>query len=152
VATLTSLATNDIINAARGGAPRPDRSVNDIIASLPNMGAMMSKDDNTAVLTDFYEVARDVNKANATYGNLKYAPKEERDAYREEHKTEIALKARVQAVNNQLVVLKRREQMIRQMPEEKMSGDQKQQELKKLDEQRSRMMQNIMKIRQQLYG
>jgi hypothetical protein len=152
VATLTSLATNDIINAARGGAPRPDRSVNDILASLPNMGAMMSKDDNTAVLTDFYEVARDVNKANATYGNLKYAPKEERDAYREEHKVEIALKARVQAVNNQLVVLKRREQMIRQMPEEKMSGDEKQQALKKIDEQRSRMMQNIMKIRKQLYG
>jgi hypothetical protein len=152
VATLTSLATNDIINAARGGAPRPDRSVNDILASLPNMGAMMSKDDNTAVLTDFYEVARDVNKANATYGNLKYAPKEERDAYREEHKVEIALKARVQAVNNQLVVLKRREQMIRQMPEEKMSGEQKQEALKKIDEQRSRMMQNIMKIRKQLYG
>jgi hypothetical protein len=152
VATLGALATNDVINAARGGVPRPDRSTGDIIASLPNMGAFMSKEDNTAVLTDFYEVARDVNKANATYGSLKNAPKEERDAYREEHKVEIALKARVQAVNNQLVMLKRREQMIREAPESKMTAEQKYQELRKLDEQRSRMMKNVMQIRQKLYG
>ena len=152
VATLGALATNDVLNAARGGAPRPDRSVGDIISSLPNMGAFMSKEDNTAVLTDFYEVARDVNKANATYSSLKNAPKEERDAYKEEHKVEIGLKARVQAVNNQLVVLKRREQMIREAPEDKMTAEQKYQELRKLDEQRSRMMKNIMEIRQKLYG
>lgn len=152
VATLGALATNDVINAARGGAPRPDKSVGDIIASLPNMGAFMSKEDNTAVLTDFYEVARDVNKANATYSSMKYAPREEREAYREEHKTELALKTQVQAINNQLVVLKRREQMIREAPEDRMSAEKKYQELKKIDEQRSRMMNNVMRIRQKLYG
>ena len=151
VATIGALATNDVLNAARGGAPRPDKSAGDILASLPNMGAFISRDENTAILSDFYEVARDVNKANATYSSLKYAPQEERAEYREKHKTEIALKGQVQAINNQLTVLKRREQMVREAPESRMTAEQKQQELKKIDEQRSRMVANVMKVRQKLY-
>jgi hypothetical protein len=151
VATLTSLATNDAINAVRGGPPRPDRSVGDIISSLPNMGAMMSREENTAVLSDFYEVARDVNKAVDTLGSMKYASPEAKQAYREENKKELALKGQVQAINKQLTVLRRREQMIREAPEERMGAEQKQTELKRIDELRSRMTQNVMRIRQKLY-
>jgi hypothetical protein len=151
VATLTSLATNDAINAVRGGPPRPDQSIGNIISSLPNMGAMMSKEENTAVLTDFYEVARDVNKAVDTLSSMKYASPEAKKAYTEEHKKELALKGQVQTINKQLTMLRRREQMIREAPEEKMSAEQKQAELKRIDEMRSRMTQNIMKIRQKLY-
>jgi hypothetical protein len=151
VATLTSLATNDAINAVRGGPPRPDRSIGDIISGLPNMGAMMSREENTAVLTDFYEVARDVNKAVDTLSSMKYASPEAKQAYREEHKKELALKGQVQAINKQLTVLKRREQMVREAPEERMSAELKQAELKRIDELRGRMTQNVMKIRQKLY-
>jgi hypothetical protein len=151
VATLTSLATNDAINAVRGGPPRPDRSIGDIISSLPNMGAMMSREENTAVLTDFYEVARDVNKAVDTLSSMKYASPEARKAYIEEHKKELTLKGQVQAINKQLTALKRKEQMIREAPEERMSAEQKQAELRRIDEMRSRMTQNVMKIRQRLY-
>jgi hypothetical protein len=151
VATLTSLATNDAINAVRGGPPRPDRSVGDIISSLPNMGSMMSREENTAVLSDFYEVARDVNKAVDTLGSMKYAAPEARQAYREEHKKELALKGQVQAIGKQLTVLRRREQMIREVPEERMNAEQKRAELKRIDEMRNRMTQNVMRIRQKLY-
>jgi hypothetical protein len=151
VATLTSLATNDAITAVRGGPPRPDRSIGDIISGLPNMGAMMSREENTAVLTDFYEVARDVNKAVDTLSSMKYASPEAKQAYREEHKKELALKGQVQAINKQLTVLKRREQMVREAPEERMSAELKQAELKRIDELRGRMTQNVMKIRQKLY-
>ena len=151
VATLTSLATNDVINAARGGPPRPDQSIGNIISSLPNMGAMMSKEENTAVLTDFYEVARDVNRAVDTLNNMKYASPEARKAYMEEHKKELALKSQVQAINKQLTVLRRREQMVRESPETRMSAEQKQAELKRINEMRSRMTQNVMRIRQKLY-
>jgi hypothetical protein len=115
------------------------------------MGAMMSKEENTAVLTDFYEVARDVNKAVDTLSSMKYASPEAKKAYTEEHKKELALKGQVQTINKQLTMLRRREQMIREAPEEKMSAEQKQAELKRIDEMRSRMTQNIMKIRQKLY-
>ena len=152
VATLSALATNDAINIVRGGPPRPDRSVGDIISSLPNMGAMMSREENTAVLTDYYEVARDVNKAVDTLSSMKYASPEARKEYAEEHKKELSLKGQVRTINNQLVLLKRREQMVREAPEERMSAEQKQIELRKIDEQRSRMMQNIMNARQKLYG
>jgi hypothetical protein len=151
VATLTSLATNDAINAVRGGPPRPDQSIGNIISSLPNMGAMMSKEENTAVLSDFYEVARDVNKAVDTLSSMKYASPEAKQAYREENKKELALKGQVQAINKQLTVLRRREQMVRESPEERMSAEQKQAELKRIDELRSRMTKNIMRIRQKLY-
>jgi hypothetical protein len=152
VATLSALATNDAINVVRGGPPRPDRSIGDIISGLPNMGAMMSREENTAVLTDYYEVARDVNKAVDTLSSMKYASPEDRKAYAEEHKKELSLKGQVRSINNQLVILKRREQMVRESPESKMSSEQKQIELRKIDEQRSRMMKNIMNARQKLYG
>jgi hypothetical protein len=152
VATLSALATNDAINIVRGGPPRPDRSVGDIISSLPNMGAMMSREENTAVLTDYYEVARDVNKAVDTLSSMKYAPPEARKAYAEEKKKELSLKGQVRSINNQLVILKRREQMVRESPESKMSSEQKQIELRKIDEQRTRMVKNIMSARQKLYG
>jgi hypothetical protein len=115
------------------------------------MGAMMSKEENTAVLTDFYEVARDVNKAVDTLSNMKYASPEAKQAYREEHKKELALKGQVQAINKQLTVLRRREQMVRESPETRMSAEQKQAELKRINEMRSRMTQNVMRIRQKLY-
>jgi hypothetical protein len=151
VATLTSLATNDVINAVRGGPPRPDQSIGNIISSLPNMGAMMSKEENTAVLSDFYEVARDVNKAVDTLNSMKYSSPEARQAYKEEYKKELALKGQVQAINKQLTVLRRREQMVREAPEERMTAEQKQAELKRIDEMRGRMTQNVMRIRQKLY-
>jgi hypothetical protein len=102
-------------------------------------------------LTDFYEVARDVNKAVDTLGNMKYASPEDRKTYKEEHKKELALKGQVQSINKQLTMLKRREQMVREAPEARMSADQKQAELRRIDEARGRMTQNVMRIRQKLY-
>jgi hypothetical protein len=152
LATLTALGTNDIINAARGAPPRPERSLNDIIASLPSVGGFMTKEENTAVLSDYYEAARDVNRAVDTLANMKYATAEEKAAYREEFKKELALKGPVQSINQMLVNLKRREQMIREAPESRMTAEQKQIELRKLDEQRARLAKNIANIRQKLYN
>jgi hypothetical protein len=147
--TLTALATDDAINALRGGPPRPTKSVGDMLASLPNMSGFVSKDENTAVLSDFYEVARDVNKANDTLKSMKHLPLEEQRAYREEHKKEIQLKGMVQAVEKQLVALKQREQMIREST--KMPDTQKEIELKRINDQRDRMAKNVTKIRQKMY-
>jgi hypothetical protein len=147
--TLTALATDDVINAARGGPPRPAKSASDMLASLPNMSGFVSKDENTAVLSDFYEVARDINKANATLKSMKHLPLEEQRAYREEHKKEIQLKGMVHAVEKQLVALKQREQLIRES--NKMPDTQKQTELKKIADQRDRMAKNVTKIRQKMY-
>jgi hypothetical protein len=149
--TLGALATNDLINAARGNPPRPEMSVGQMIGSLPSISGFMSKEENTAVLSDFYEVARDVNKAAATFSSMKYAPREERQAYAEEHKKELRLKNSVQAISNQLLKLKQHEQAVREMPESRMSAERKQAELKRIDEARSKMSANIAKIRRTLY-
>jgi len=147
--TLTALATDDAINAARGGPPRPTKTASEMLASLPNMSGFVSKDENTAVLSDFYEVARDVNKANATLKSMKHAPLEEQKAYRAEHQKEIQLKSMVHAVEKQLVTLKQREQIIRENV--KMPDTQKQAELKRITDQRDRMAKNVTKIRQRMY-
>jgi len=147
--TLTALATNDLINAARGGPPRPDKSIGDMVAALPNMGSFVSKDENTAVLSDFYEAARDVNKANATLKSMKNLPREEQQAYREEHKKEIQLHGMVNTMQQQLIKLKQREQKI--VEDVKMSVETKQTEIKKINAQRDRMSTNVSKLRQKLY-
>jgi hypothetical protein len=147
--TLTALATDDAINATRGGPPRPAKSAGDMLASLPNMSGFVSKDENTAVLSDFYEVARDINKANDTLKSMKHLPMEEQRAYREEHKKEIQLSGMVKAVEKQLVALKQREQMVRESS--KMDDAKKQIELKKINDQRDRMAKNVTKIRQKMY-
>ena len=147
--TLTALATNDLINAARGGPPRPDKSIGDMVAALPNMGSFVSKDENTAVLSDFYEAARDVNKANATLKSMKNLPREEQQAYREEHKKEIQLHGMVNTMQQQLIKLKQREQKI--VEDVKMSVETKQAEIKRINAQRDRMSTNVSKLRQKLY-
>jgi hypothetical protein len=147
--TLTALATDDAINAARGGPPRPAKSANDMLASLPNMSGFMSKDENTAVLSDFYQVARDVNKASATLKSMKHRPMEEQRAYREEHQKELRLKPMVQTLEKQLVLLKQREQMVRESS--KMDDTKKQMELKRINDQRDRMVKNVTKLRQKMY-
>jgi hypothetical protein len=147
--TLTALATDDAINAVRGGPARPAKSANDMIASLPNMSGFMSKDENTAVLSDFYQVARDVNKASATLKSMKHRPMEEQRAYREEHQKELKLKPMVQTLEKQLVLLKQREQMVRESP--KMDDVKKQAELKRINDQRDRMVKNVLKLRQKMY-
>ena len=149
VMTLTALATNDLINAARGGPPRPDKSIGDMVAALPNMGSFVSKDENTAVLSDFYEAARDVNKANATLKSMKNLPREEQQAYREEHKKEIQLHGMVNTMQQQLIKLKQREQKI--VEDVKMSVETKQAEIKRINAQRDRMSTNVSKLRQKLY-
>jgi hypothetical protein len=147
--TLTALATDDAINAARGGPPRPAKSVGEMIAGLPNMSGFVSKDENTAVLSDFYEVARDVNKASATLKSMKHLPQAEQKAYREEHQKELRLRPMVHTLEKQLVLLKQREQTIREST--KLDDDAKRAELKKIDAQRSRMAANVAKVRQKMY-
>jgi hypothetical protein len=141
--TLTALATNDILNPNR-----PATSMQDILASVPNAGAFISKGENTAVLSDFYEASRDINKVTATVSHLKTHPEKAR-AYLEEHKQEYQLKGAVQAMNNQLVLLKRRENMVREST--RMNPEEKRQELERIDETRNRMVANVHKLRQKLY-
>lgn len=147
--TLTAMATNDAINTARGGPPLPAKSAKEMIAGLPNMSGFISKDENTAVLSDFYEVARDVNKASATLKSMKHLPMEEQRAYRQEHKAELRLKPMVQTLEKQLVLLKQREQRVRENL--KMTDDIKRIELDKINAQRDRMVKNVTKLRQKMY-
>lgn len=147
--TLTALATDDAINAVRGGPPRPTKTAGEMIAGLPNMSGFVSKEENTAVLSDFYEVARDVNKASATLKSMKHRPMEEQRAYREEYKKELRLKPMIQTLEKQLVLLKQREQAVRESI--KMTDDAKRAELKKINDQRDRMAKNVAKARQKMY-
>jgi hypothetical protein len=124
-------------------------SAKEVVAALPNMSGFMSRDENTAVLSDFYEVAREVNKASATLKSMKNLPQAEQKAYREEYQKELRLKPMIQTLEKQLVVLKQREQKIREST--KMTDDVKRAELKKINDQRDRMAANVTKARQKLY-
>ena len=142
VGTLTALATNDIINTVRGGPERPDKSIQDFIASIPNASAFVSKEENTAVLSDYYEAARDINKVVATASRLKTQPEQMR-AYIQEHTQEYRLKGAAQAINRQLTALKQQEQFIRET--NRFNAEEKAAKLERIDAMRTRMTDNIMK-------
>jgi hypothetical protein len=144
--TLTAMATNDVI-AMASGRTRPSMSMQDFLASIPNASAFVSKEENTAVLSDYYEAARDINKVVATASHLKNNPQAMR-AYIDEHKKEYQLKGMTQAINNQLVMLKRRETQIR---ESNKSSEQKQEELKQIDARRNNLTAQVQRLRQKLY-
>ena len=145
--TLTAMATNDII-AGVSGRERPSMSMQDFLASIPNASAFVSREENTAVLSDYYEAARDINKVVATANHLRpNNPKGMRE-YIDEHKKEYQLKGMAQAINNQLTVIKRQEMRIR---ESSKSSEQKAQELKALDKRRDNITAQVQRLRQKLY-
>ena len=80
---------------------------------------------------------------------MKNLPREEQQAYREEHKKEIQLHGMVNTMQQQLIKLKQREQKI--VEDVKMSVETKQAEIKRINAQRDRMSTNVSKLRQKLY-
>ena len=128
----------------RSGRERPSMSMQDFLASIPNASAFVSREENTAVLSDYYEAARDINKVVATANHLRpNNPKGMRE-YIDEHKKEYQLKGMAQAINNQLVIIKRQEMRIR---ESSKSSEQKAQELKALDKRRDQLTGQVQRLK-----
>lgn len=149
VGSVTMLATNDAL-AAAAGRPRPDRSWQDTINSIPNMGNFVTKEFGTGAKTDFYELAGDVEKVNNTVNRLtKQGRVEEVKEYLsdEENKRLYAMKSQINTIQNNLAKVRAQKNLILQAPETRMSSAQKEVEVRRLNEIEQRMLKNVGTLR-----
>lgn len=149
VGSVVTLATNDAIAAATG-RPRPDRSWQDTINSIPNMGNFVTKEFGTGDKTDFYELAGDVEKVNNTVNRMmKQGRVEEVKEYLgdEENKRLYAMRGQINAIQNNLAKVRAQKNVVLQAPEQRMSGAQKEVEIRRLNEIEQRMLANVGKLR-----
>lgn len=144
VATLVSLATDTMIAEMRG-IPRPERSMREILARVPSLGAAVGKDENTAVQSDFYEVAREADQIINTTKNIARSNPEEARKYLEKNREKVTY---TQGIGNALEGLKRKENVILNSPS--MSAETKAAEIKKIDAQRNRLMTPVEKVREKV--
>jgi len=113
-----TLATNDAI-AAAAGRPRPDKSWQDTINSIPNMGNFVVKEFGTGDKTDFYELAGEVAKVNNTVNRLESQGRgEEIEGYLTEEKQQLlSLKKPIANIQKQLTAIRKQKNAVLQSTE-----------------------------------
>jgi len=118
VGSVLTLATNDAI-AAAAGRPRPDKSWQDTINAIPNMGNFVVKEFGTGDKTDFYELAGEVAKVNNTVNRLEAQGRgEEIEGYLTEEKQQLlALKKPVANIQKQLAAIRKQKNAVLQSTE-----------------------------------
>lgn len=146
---LTLMAMDSAINSA-SGVPKPSRSTQDILASTPGLSTFVSKEFGGADKTDFYELKEMVDEASATLS--RYAKTGRMEAGKEylgEEKTQnlLKIKSQVNQIQAALSKLRERENLIREMPDSRMSADQKEVAVRQIREQEQRMLSNVNKLR-----
>lgn len=154
VATLTSLFTDTAIAEMRG-VPRAEKSWRDTLSRLPNIGTAIGKDENTAVMSDFYEVARDVNQVVDSYRDrAKYNNKEAREYINEpERRTLSNLYGGVKDISGALEKLKREETRVLNLPDRTeenpygMTGEEKGKRIEELNQIRERLVSPTYRMR-----
>jgi hypothetical protein len=144
VATFVSLVTDTAIAEMRG-IPRPEKTWRDTLSRVPNIGTAIGKDENTAVQSDFYEVAREANQIIDTTKHIAKSNPERAQKYLQENQEKVAY---TQGISKALEGLKRRENFILNSPT--MSSEEKAVLMKELDAQRASLMEPVQKIRKQI--
>lgn len=142
----TLLMGMDNAIASAKGAPRPDKSYQDMVASIPGMGAFVSREFGTREISDYYELRDQVSKAVNTFNYLKeHGTVEERKQYREENQELIAVKSRVNKINENLSKLRTLERKIVESTE--LSPAEKQEKIKEINQRRQKMLSSIGELR-----
>jgi len=144
IATLTALVTDTAIAEMRG-IPRPEKTLRDTLSRVPNIGAAIGKDENTAVQSDFYEVARDADQIINTTKHIAKSNPERAQKYLQENQEKVAY---TQGISKALEGLKRRENFILNSPT--MSSEEKAVLMKELDAQRATLMEPVQQIRKKV--
>jgi len=154
VATIVGMATDTIIAEMRG-VPRAEKSWRETLSRTPNIGVMLGKEENTAVLSDFYEVARDVNKVVDSYRDrAKYNSKEAREYINTPERRTLSNQYEgIKDISNALEKLKREENRVLNLPNRTednpygMTGAEKAVRIKELNQIRERLVEPTYRMR-----
>jgi hypothetical protein len=140
--------TNTLVNGVKE-QPRPEKSWQDAISSTPGLSAFVAREYGGADKNDFYELRGEVDKAVTTFNAMKKQGRiEEAKEFLAENKDLIKLNQQVDNLNRQLTKLRDREKQIYDLPESRMSAEQKGVEIKRIREMEKVYLGNVHKLRQ----
>ena len=130
VGGLTLLLTNHLI-AAMEGKPRPDMTVNDMLTSLPGTSGFVSKEFESGYKKDFYVLRDQVDRAAATFADIKNRSPEEIEAFvsKPENITQASMAKSIDKIAKDLTAIRKAINFTQELPESEMSSAQKQKEI-----------------------
>ena len=142
----TLLMGMDYAIAEANGVPKPEKTYQDLTASIPGMSAFVTREFGTREISDYYELRDMVSKSVNTFNYLKeHGTREERLQYREENKELISVKTRVNKINENLSKLRNLERKVVESTE--LSPAEKQAKIKEINLRRQKMLANIGELR-----
>ena len=152
-AQLMDMATGSIIADVRD-IPKPTESARATLGKLPSVGMAFGKEGNQAVANDFYEVKKDFDRSVESYKKIAQTDPEAAKKYKEEHEDTMYKASRL---NKRLEVLKRRENIIRNLPSKEknpeigMTADEKAAAIKQINDVRAGFAPVVRQFREKAY-
>jgi hypothetical protein len=144
---LALMATNHLISAGSDTA-LPDKSFQDLVASVPGMSAFVSREAGTRDKSDYYELRDQVSEAVSTYNFMKkHGTAEERKAYMEENRQVMSVKTQVNNINRQLSSMRNQERLIYETPDIRMSPEIKKEKIAAIRAREKLLLRNVEKLR-----
>jgi hypothetical protein len=152
-AQLMDMVTGSIIANLRD-IPKPTESTRGILGKLPSIGVAFGKEGDQAIMGDYYEVKKDFDRTLNSYKRMAQTDEVAAEKYRKENE---ATMANPSGVTRSLQTLKRRENIIRNLPSREknprdgMTADEKAAEIKLIDAERSTLKDAVRELREKAY-
>jgi hypothetical protein len=149
---LVLMLTNPIIHHDPT-VQRPTLSWNDLMASVPGNSAFMSRDNQNGVKKDFYVLKEAVDRAAATYNDIKKRTPSEAAEYanKPENRARIGLHTVIDEQAKHLATIRQNMALISNAKEKDIPAEEKERRLKNLQNQEDTILKslNIKKLRAQ---
>lgn len=144
VGGLVLYATNMAISPV-GDVPRPDKSFQDALASIPGTSGFVTKTTESRLKNDFYELRDEVVKANETYKDIKNRTPQELEAFISDEKNMIrlGLVSTVEEVTRQLSNIRKAIGQATNAPADVMSAADKRDYIEQLRDMEKQLMEGI---------
>jgi hypothetical protein len=122
--------------------PRPELSLQDALATIPNASGFMSKEYESALRKDFYQLREATGKASSTLADLKQRSPDKIEDYitDEAVRNRLGLAPAVESIARNLTKIR---QAITQITNSQMPADEKAREIRNLREAEREMLKGV---------
>jgi len=144
VGGLFLLTTNQILHSDPN-VPKPEMTLREMVTSLPGTSGFVTKEFESGYKKDFYTLRDEVDRAAATFSDIKKrSPAEAKEWLAQpENKARVGMHRSIDKIAKDLATIRTSINQISNMPESKMSAEQKEEKIHKLRETEVRILKNI---------
>ena len=144
VGGVTLLLTNQVMHSDPT-VERPTMSWNDVAASIPGASGFITKENQNGLKKDFYMLKEEVDKTAATLNDIKQRSPHQAAEYanKEENKARLGMYKQIDKVGKNLTKIRQNIALITNMPDSKMSADEKDRRKKALQAQEDLIIKSL---------